>query len=59
MKDRDDLGASHIPAIDWLELSLWTLLTAFLCALAAAFIHGAFVPGVEMRHECEFGRTAP
>jgi hypothetical protein len=39
MKDRDDLGASHVPAVDWLELSLWTLLTAFFCALAIAFIH--------------------
>ena len=39
MKDRDDLGASHVPEIDWLELSLWTLLTAIFCASAAAFIH--------------------
>jgi hypothetical protein len=44
MKDRDDLGASHVPAVDWLELSLWTLLTAILFALAAAVIHWAFVP---------------
>jgi hypothetical protein len=39
MKDRDDLGASHVPAVDWLELSLWTLLTAILFVLAAVVIH--------------------
>ena len=38
MMDRDDLGASHVPAIDWLELSMWALLITMSSALALMFV---------------------
>jgi hypothetical protein len=38
MTDRDDLGASYVPAIDWLELSIWALLITMSSALALMLI---------------------
>ena len=38
MASRDDLGARNVPAIDWLELFIWTLLIAMSLALALMFI---------------------
>jgi len=34
MASRDDLGARNVPAIDWLELFIWTLLITMSSALA-------------------------
>jgi hypothetical protein len=34
MASRDDLGARNVPAIDWLELFIWTLLITLSSALA-------------------------
>ena len=34
MATRDDLGARNVPAIDWLELFIWTLLITLSAALA-------------------------
>src|SRR5262249_2291290 len=34
MASRDDLGARNVPAIDWLELFIWTLLNTMGFALA-------------------------
>jgi hypothetical protein len=34
MASRDDLGARNLPAIDWLELFIWTLLITLSSALA-------------------------
>ena len=34
MASRDDLGGRNVPAIDWLELSIWTLLITLSSALA-------------------------
>ena len=34
MAMRDDLGARNVPAIDWLELFIWTLLITLSSALA-------------------------
>jgi hypothetical protein len=34
MASRDDLGARNVPAIDWLELLIWTLLITMSSALA-------------------------
>jgi len=38
MASRDDLGARNVPAIDWLELFIWTLLITMSLALALIFI---------------------
>ena len=38
MAGRDDLGTSNVPAIDWLELFIWTLLITMSSALAIVFI---------------------
>lgn len=38
MASRDDLGARNVPAIDWLELFIWTLLIAMSSGLAALFM---------------------
>ncbi len=38
MSGRDDLGARNVPAIDWLELFIWTLLITMSAALALAVI---------------------
>ena len=34
MASRDDLGARNVPAIDWPELFIWTLLITMSSALA-------------------------
>ena len=34
MASRDDLGGRNVPAIDWLELFIWTLLITLSSALA-------------------------
>ena len=39
MATRDDLGARNVPAIDWLELFIWTLLIALSSALALVVLH--------------------
>jgi hypothetical protein len=38
MASRDELGARNVPAIDWLELFIWTLLITMSSALALIFI---------------------
>jgi len=38
MAGRDDLGARNVPAIDWLELLIWTLLISMSAALALVVI---------------------
>jgi hypothetical protein len=38
MAGRDDLGARNVPAIDWLELFIWTLLITMSSALALVVI---------------------
>jgi hypothetical protein len=38
MASRDDLGARNVPAIDWLELFIWTLLITLSSALALMFV---------------------
>jgi len=38
MAGRDDLGARNVPAIDWLELFIWTLLISMSSALAIVVI---------------------
>ncbi len=38
MAGRDDLGTRHVPAIDWLELFIWTLLITMSSALAIVFM---------------------
>jgi hypothetical protein len=38
MTSRDDLGARNVPAIDWLELFIWTLLITMSSALALMFV---------------------
>ena len=38
MTSKDDLGASHVPPIDWMELSVWALLIAASSTLALVFI---------------------
>ncbi len=38
MAGRDDLGARNVPAIDWFELFIWTLLITMSTALALAVI---------------------
>ena len=38
MASRDDLGARNVPAIDWLELFIWTLLITLSAALALMFM---------------------
>jgi len=38
MASRDDLGARNVPAIDWLELLIWTLLITMSSGLAAVFM---------------------
>jgi hypothetical protein len=38
MTSKDDLGASHVPAINWMELSIWALLITASTALALVFI---------------------
>jgi hypothetical protein len=39
MATRDDLGARNVPAIDWLELFIWTLLITLSVALALVVMH--------------------
>lgn len=39
MATRDDLGARNVPAIDWLELFIWTLLITLSAALALVVMH--------------------
>jgi hypothetical protein len=34
MPSKDDLGARNVPAIDWFELFIWTLLITMSSALA-------------------------
>jgi len=38
MTDRDDLGTSHVPAIDWRELFTWTLLIGLMAGLTLVLI---------------------
>jgi hypothetical protein len=38
MTSKDDLGASHISPINWMELSYWALLITASTALALVFI---------------------
>jgi hypothetical protein len=38
MTYRDELGTSHVPAIDWLELFIWGALITMSSAGAALFI---------------------
>jgi hypothetical protein len=38
MAGRDDLGARNVPAIDWIELFIWTLLITMSSALALMFV---------------------
>jgi hypothetical protein len=38
MTSKDDLGASHVPPIDWMELSVWALFIASASALALVFV---------------------
>jgi hypothetical protein len=38
MTDRDDLGTSHVPAIDWRELFTWTLLIGLMAGLPIVLI---------------------
>jgi hypothetical protein len=38
MTSKDDLGASHVPPIDWMELSVWALFITASSALALIFI---------------------
>jgi hypothetical protein len=38
MAGRDDLGARNVPAIDWLELFIWTLLITMSSALALVVV---------------------
>ncbi len=38
MTDRDDLGTTYVPAIDWLELFIWALLITMSSALALTFV---------------------
>jgi len=38
MTSKDDLGASHVPPINWMELSVWALFIAASSALALLLI---------------------
>jgi hypothetical protein len=38
MAGRDDLGASNVPAIDWLELSVWGALITMISVGVILFI---------------------
>ena len=38
MAGRDDLGASNVPAIDWLELSVWGVLITMISVGVILFI---------------------
>ena len=38
MTSKDDLGASHVPPINWMELSVWALFIAASSALSLVFI---------------------
>jgi hypothetical protein len=38
MTDRDDLGTSHVPSIDWRELFTWTLFIGLMAGLTLVLI---------------------
>jgi hypothetical protein len=38
MTSKDDLGASHVPPINWMELSIWALFITASSALALVFV---------------------